>query len=68
MWQWDGERWTEIKMTGATPGKRYSPAMAYDASRDRVVLHGGLEVRGRGDFSALEDVWEWDGARWVGVK
>ena len=55
-------------MTGATPGKRYSPAMAYDAARARVVLHGGLEVRGRGDFTALEDVWEWDGARWVGLK
>jgi hypothetical protein len=68
MWQWDGERWTEIKPAGPRPGKRYSPAMAYDASRDRVVLHGGLEVRGRGDFIALEDVWEWDGTAWSAVK
>jgi hypothetical protein len=65
MWQWDGRRWTEIKLTGRTPGKRYSPAMAFDPSRNRIVLSGGLEVKGRGEFTAFDDVWEWDGSRWT---
>jgi hypothetical protein len=67
MWQWNGQRWTEIRMTGPTPGKRYSPAMAFDASRDRIVLHGGLEVTGRGAFTRFDDLWEWDGASWARV-
>lgn len=65
MWQWDGRRWTEIKLTGRTPGKRYSPAMAFDPARGRIVLTGGLEVKGRGEFTAFDDVWEWDGSRWI---
>jgi hypothetical protein len=68
MWQWDGRRWTEIKLTGRTPGKRYSPAMAFDPSRNRIVLSGGLEVKGRGEFTAFDDVWEWDGASWTPMK
>ena len=42
MWQWDGERWTEIRMTGPTPGHRYQPVMVYDRARDRTVLYGGI--------------------------
>jgi hypothetical protein len=68
MWQWDGRGWTEIKMTGPTPGKRYSPAMAFDASRGRIVLSGGLEVKGRGEYTSFDDVWEWEGSRWMKVK
>jgi hypothetical protein len=64
LWEWDGNRWREIAMTGRTPGKRYSPAMAYDIARDRVVLTGGLEVKGRGQFTAFDDVWEWNGSAW----
>jgi hypothetical protein len=64
MWQWDGARWTEIRIAGPSPGKRYSPAMAFDAARGRIVLNGGLEVKGRGQFTAFDDVWEWDGLSW----
>jgi hypothetical protein len=67
MWEWDGQRWKKIELTGVTPGKRYSPAMAFDASRRRVVLHGGLEVKGR-EVTAFDDVWEWDGSRWTQVR
>ena len=56
MWQWDGERWTEIRMTGPTPGHRYQPVMVYDRARDRTVLYGGIGGPG--------DTWEWDGQRW----
>lgn len=59
MWQWDGTRWTEIRLTGATPGHRYQPVMVYDRKRDRTVLYGGM-----GSDSAT---WEWDGGRWSAV-
>jgi hypothetical protein len=68
MWMWDVQRWTEIKLTGPTPGKRYSPAMAFDASRGVIVLSGGLEVKGRGEIAAFDDVWEWNGSRWTRVN
>ncbi len=68
MWSWDGQRWTAITMNGPTPGKRYSPAMAFDAARNRIVLHGGFEVRGRGSLTTFDDVWEWDGSSWTKVK
>lgn len=68
MWQWDGMRWTEITMSRTTPRRRYSPAMGFDASRGRVVLSGGIEVKGRGEFAAFDDLWEWDGAAWTQVR
>jgi hypothetical protein len=51
MWQWDGTRWTEIRLTGPTPGHRYQPVMVYDKARDRTVLYGGI--------GAATDTWEW---------
>ena len=56
MWQWDGRRWTEIQLTGPTPGHRYQPVMVYDRARDRTVLCGGI--------GGPSDTWEWDGQRW----
>ena len=56
MWQWNGERWTEIALTGPTPGHRYQPVMVYDRARQRTVLYGGI--------GAEPDTWEWDGRRW----
>jgi hypothetical protein len=59
MWRWDGARWTEIPLSGETPGHRYSPVMVYDRARARTVLYGG--------DPAKTDSWEWDGARWTRV-
>ena len=65
MWQWDGVHWTEIRMTGATPGYRNVAAMAYDAARDKTVLYGGYGCeRGTEGCKVLDDTWEWDGKRW----
>ena len=58
MWQWDGARWTEIAMTGPTPGFRYQPIMVYDRKRSITVLYGGLQ--GNDD-----DTWEWNGRSWT---
>ena len=60
MWQWDGARWTEIPLTGATPGHRYQPVMVYDRARDRTVLVGGL--------GGPSDTWEWDGRAWRQIR
>lgn len=61
MWQWDGVRWTEIRLTGPTPGFRYQPVMVYDRARGRTVLYGGLQ-------GSTDDTWEWDGRHWQEVK
>ena len=60
MWQWDDQRWSEIKLTGPTPGPRFGASMAYDVARDRTILFGGR----RGDTST----WEWDGRNWKEFK
>ena len=52
--------WRVIPMT-TSPGIRSSPAAAWDASRDRMVLFGG---RTR-DRQFLGDTWEFDGREWV---
>jgi hypothetical protein len=60
MWQWDGTRWTEIPLTGPTPGHRYQPVMVYDRARRRTVLYGGI--------GGTSDTWEWDGRRWERIE
>ena len=61
MWKWDGRRWTEIPMTGSTPGYRYQPVMVYDKARARTVLYGGIQ-------GSKDDTWEWDGRRWRQIE
>lgn len=60
MWEWDGQRWTEIALRGATPGLRSNHAMTYDPARHRTILYGGDNEQPR----TLNDTWEWDGASW----
>jgi hypothetical protein len=61
MWQWDGSRWTEIRLTGPTPGYRYQPVMVYDRARGRTVLYGGSPT-------SVDDTWEWDGHQWKDIR
>ncbi len=58
-WEWDGSAWVE-RAPATSPAARYGPAMAYDATRGRVVLFGGAGAAGN-----LADTWEWDGSDWV---
>ncbi|MEM6531131.1 MAG: kelch repeat-containing protein [Myxococcota bacterium] len=55
-WEWDGTNWTDVSpsVAVAQPSARHSHAMAYDAVREKVVLHGGGGA----------DAWEWDGTVW----
>jgi hypothetical protein len=59
-WQWDGTSWASVTPVGPAPAARWRHAVAYDASRDRLVLFGGVDASG----ALLGDVWEWDGWRW----
>jgi hypothetical protein len=57
-WEWDGKRWTEIKVTGPSP--RNSAAMVYDSGRGKIVLFGGSTRE-----SVSGETWEWDGKQWT---
>jgi hypothetical protein len=63
LWRWDGQRWSQIALTGQTPGKRELHAMAYDAARGKTILYGGNH-----DGKVVDDVWEWDGKLWTQVQ
>src|SRR5690606_22665795 len=60
-WAWNGNNWADIT-SSARPPPRYDFGMAYDTSRQQVVLFSG----GGGippDFSdGIHDTWAWDGA------
>src|SRR5581483_10661132 len=63
------ERWLWTQVSDIGPSGRFQHAMAYDESRDRVVLFGG---RTTGPLPQGElrpsDTWEWDGDAWVQVE
>ncbi|MEK6371405.1 MAG: kelch repeat-containing protein [Acidobacteriota bacterium] len=69
MWTFDGTGWTELKLTGATPGPRYGPQVAVDPRTNKVVLFGGLRVdtseTGVQTQVYSDDTWEWDGTAWT---
>jgi hypothetical protein len=58
-WEWDGTNWIEVTPETSPPG-RFGQAMAYDASRGRIVMFGGA-----GEDGELGDTWEWDGSAWI---
>ena len=64
-WEWDGQKWTQMNVTGPSP--RAEAAMAFDIRRGRVVLFGGHDRAGEAG-SRLGDTWEWDGKRWIEIK
>lgn len=65
-WEWDGQKWLEIKALGPPP--RAEAAMIFDRRRRRVLLFGGNNRTAEGKLNRLGDTWEWDGVRWNEVK
>lgn len=61
-WEYDGSNWTNAA-PAASPPARLAHAMAYDITRGRTVLFGGLLA---GAVPA-GDVWEYDGVTWTPV-
>jgi hypothetical protein len=60
-WTWDGANWTQ-RFPPNSPPLRIFSAMAYDRSRGKSVLFGGI---GASDQDVLGDTWEWDGNNWT---
>jgi len=55
VWQWDGTSWQQRPAIGVQPPPRSAHGLAYDASIDRLVVHGGSA------FLARDNTWEWNG-------
>lgn len=58
-WAWDGRSWIRL-VSLVVPPARSGHTMAYDLTRQRVILFGGTGTGG----AALTDTWEWDGTTW----
>jgi len=56
------------QMPAVNPGIRYSPGMAYDRNRRRIVLYGGIQQEDGGEPHYVFDTWEWDGRNWTEAK
>jgi hypothetical protein len=63
-WVWDGTSWTQEK-PAQWPLRRDAAALAYDDSRQALVLFGG-ELGGNCEFSCVQlgDTWTWNGTTW----
>ncbi|MFT3842141.1 MAG: kelch repeat-containing protein [Myxococcaceae bacterium] len=61
-WLYDGASWTQVALSGASPGARCNAMMAYDARRKKVVLFGGRDATAHASF---DDTWEFDGTTWT---
>jgi hypothetical protein len=63
-WGWDGAAWRRGSASG--PSKRYNHEVAYDSTRKRLVLFGGVTAGAQTPY--LGDTWEWDGTTWSQVS
>ena len=57
-WTYDGATWTQHSVPG--PAARYGAVMAFDSTRNEVVLFGGSTANG----IYLGDTWVWNGTAW----
>lgn len=60
-WEWTGTGW--ISRGSGGPVARVLVRMAYDPTRARMVLFGG--VRYQNGLVPVGDTWEWDGTMWT---
>src|SRR6185437_485998 len=61
VWEWDGSSWTKrTDILGTPPSARSYMFGAFDSSRNRVVIFGGVDTSG----TYLNDVYEYDGVSW----
>jgi hypothetical protein len=60
LWGWDGTQWSLISADASGLTWRNWPAVAYDSSRNVLVVHGGLQAGAN-----FDETWEWDGQTWT---
>lgn len=58
-WAFDGTRW-RWRDPRTTPSPRFRAAMAYDATRGRILMFGGDN-----GVTAFDETWTWDGTDWT---
>ncbi|HER35586.1 MAG TPA: hypothetical protein ENO19_09000, partial [Halothiobacillaceae bacterium] len=63
LWAYDGKHW-EPHRDSPNPGRRAHFAFAYDAARDRLLVHGGFRAEGRVITDRFADTWAWDQDGW----
>ena len=63
-WVWDGTNWTQ-QHPATSPLTVLSPALAYDAARQKLMLFGGTYADTTPVRKELNDTWEWTGTNWV---
>jgi hypothetical protein len=65
-WAWDGTAWQRIPLL-TSPSARMAPGMAFDESRQEVVLFGsGITMNSDGTMTGLSnDTWIWNGQEWL---
>lgn len=56
-----------FQVLGQSPGPRDHLGMAYDISRNKIVLHSGNDTTSTGDYSWNATTWEWDSDGWQQV-
>jgi hypothetical protein len=59
LWSWDGTEWWLVRADENGPTWRNWPAVAYDSTRDVLIVHGGLQ-----SGTNFDETWEWDGQAW----
>jgi len=61
LWAWDGSNWSLISADANGPTWRNWAGVAYDTTRDVLVMHGGLQDAN----TSFDETWEWDGQTWT---
>jgi hypothetical protein len=47
------------------PSPRYEAMVAYDTQNNKAILFGGTIEAGEGNWTQVNDTWEWDGTDWT---
>jgi hypothetical protein len=61
--EWNGSSWISTPLNSGSPSARREHAMAYDDSRSRIVMFGGLTSSG----TPTDEVWELAGPNWTQI-
>ena len=61
LWSWDGAQWALLSADPGGPVWRNFAGAAFDSTRNRLVIYGGVQDRN----SRMEETWEWDGQEWI---